>query len=51
MDSPQEDNQRKPGPEPDRLKLDESDWQEAVRKALKKKPPEQQGGRADKKSQ
>ena len=29
----------KPGPDPDRLKLPEKDWKEAVRKALKKPPP------------
>ena len=27
----------KPGPDPDRLNLDEEDWREAVRKALSKK--------------
>ena len=29
----------KPGPEPDRLKLD-GDWKDLLKKALKKEPPE-----------
>jgi hypothetical protein len=34
-----EDKRQRPrGPEPERLKI-EGDWQEAVKKALKKKPP------------
>lgn len=32
------DEKEKPGPKPDRVKIDE-DWEEAVRKALKKKRP------------
>ncbi len=31
---------KRPGPAPERLKLDEKDWKEAVRKAVKKTPPE-----------
>lgn len=32
---------KRTGPEPDRLRLDEKDWKDAVKKALKKrKPPE-----------
>jgi hypothetical protein len=31
---------RKRGPDPQRLKVDETDWNEAVKKALRKKPPE-----------
>lgn len=37
------DQTNRPGPEPERLNLDEDDWHEAVRKALEgkgKKPPE-----------
>lgn len=30
---------RKTGPEPERLKLDEKDWKEAVKKALPRKRP------------
>ena len=34
-------NDKNPGPDPDRLDVEEEDWQEAVKKALKKeKPPE-----------
>jgi hypothetical protein len=29
----------KPGPDPDRLQIDDSDWEEAMKKALKKKKP------------
>ena len=29
----------KPGPEPERLKLDREDWGETVKEALKKPPP------------
>lgn len=31
----------KPGPEPDRLKLDEADWEKAVERALRKKRPKE----------
>ena len=31
---------KKPGPEAERLKLDEDDWEEAAKKALKKERPE-----------
>ena len=35
------DAKKKPGPVPDRVKLDEPDWEEAIDKALKKeRPPE-----------
>ena len=34
------DKDRTPGPDPDRLKLDEDDWKEAAKKALKKERPE-----------
>ena len=37
------------GPKPDRLTTDE-DWEEAVRKAIKKQPPEGKGGKADNKT-
>ena len=40
-------DREKPGPKETRLKLDESDWQKAVQKALKKKPPTDQGDKAD----
>jgi hypothetical protein len=33
------DEKRKPGPEPERVKTD-LDWEDAVKKALKKKRPE-----------
>jgi hypothetical protein len=40
---------KKPGPKPERLKIDEQDWTEAVRKVVKKeRPPEEhspEGGR------
>lgn len=36
-----ENDEKKPrGPEPDRLHLDEEDWERAVKKALKKPRPE-----------
>lgn len=38
------------GPKPDFLKID-GDWAETIRKALKKKPPEDKDGKADKTSQ
>lgn len=37
----------KPGPEPERVKID-GPWEEAVGKALKKKPPVKKGVPADK---
>lgn len=34
------DKQKKPGPDPERLKLDEDDWEDAVEKSFGKgKPP------------
>ena len=30
----------RPGPDPEHLKLDEDDWKEAAKKALKKERPE-----------
>lgn len=39
--------QNKPGPAPERLKLDEDDWTEAVRKALKKGKPAEDERDAD----
>lgn len=33
-------DQKKPGPQEERLKLDEDDWKEAAKKALKKERPE-----------
>jgi len=38
---------KQPGPEPDRLKLDEEDWEEAVKQAMQKKRPK--GGWPDEK--
>lgn len=36
-----EDEKAHPGPDPERLSLNEEDWREAVRRALKdEKPPE-----------
>lgn len=48
-------DKKKPGPEPDRLRLDEQDWEEAVKRGLKKKrpkdgwPDEQKGEKSPKK--
>ena len=33
---------RKPGPDPERLKLPHEDWEEAVREALEKERPEEE---------
>lgn len=39
--SKDKDQHKTPGPKPDRLKLDEDDWEAAVGKALKKdRPPD-----------
>lgn len=37
-----EKGRRPPGPPADRLKIEEKDWEEAVKKALRKPPPPKQ---------
>ena len=34
-----EKKKRKPGPKPEVLKIEDEDWREAVKKALRKPPP------------
>lgn len=48
MTKPKDEQDRsKPGPEPERLKI-EGDWKDAVKRALpKKKPPEEASGGSD----
>lgn len=36
-----ERNKRKSGPEPDRLKIDDMSWQEAMGKAIEKEKPKE----------
>lgn len=35
------DDEKRPGPEPERLKLPHEDWEEAVREALEREKPEE----------
>lgn len=36
-----DDSSRRPGPEPERLRIRRSDWREAVREALEEEKPEE----------
>lgn len=35
------DKEKRPGPDPERLKIDEEDWEDAVKRALEKEKPEE----------
>jgi len=48
MAKDKENKKRKPGPKPEILKLEEKDWEKAVREALKKRPPDEEDPNADK---